>query len=61
MEGYWIERFNTFNNGLNTKNETDINIEPHLLNAVNHYQHHPDAFPYQTSYIQETSQDKLNR
>ena len=59
MEGYWISRFNTITDGLNTKDETNLYIDPHLLKATTHYQHDVECFPYQTSFIAESAQDNL--
>ncbi len=59
MEAYWINRFNTFEKGLNTKNEVDININNHLLTASRHYQHDQTCFPYLMHRIHETKQDQL--
>ncbi len=59
IEAYWIYRFNTFEYGLNTKNEVDINISHQLITAIKHYQHDRKCFPYLTHRVHETKQDSL--
>ncbi len=59
MEAYWINRLNTLEEGLNTKNEVDIILNNHLTIAIKHYQHSVNCFPYITHRILETRQDHL--
>ncbi len=59
MEAYWIHRFNTFQQGLNTKNEVDIIIHNQLLIAVKHFQHNMQCIQYIAHRIYETKQDQL--
>ncbi len=59
LEAYWMDRLDTLNTGLNTRDETKSHLDQHILNANEHFQHSPNCFPYIAAYITETAQDKI--
>ena len=58
-EAMWIHLLDTVQNGMNAKDETNIVLDPHTVNIMNHFQHSLTCTPYTTAWIEEISQINL--